>query len=115
LIAVGQFGQLGAERPELVVVERPAHQREPLELSHRGRDQPRVPVTEVQRGVRGEQVQVAASFNVGHPRALGLVDDDRQRVVVVRGVLLAEPPQLARAVGHGLGHSSASHLILSPG
>jgi hypothetical protein len=33
----------------------------------------------------------------------------------VRGMLLAEPPQLGRAASHGLGHSSAFHLILSPG
>ena len=54
----GQIGQLGAERPELVVLERAADQREMLELALRRRDQPRVPVAEVKRRVRGEQVEV---------------------------------------------------------
>jgi hypothetical protein len=36
---------------ELVVHERPAGQRDPVELGVRGRDQPRVPVAEVSRRV----------------------------------------------------------------
>ena len=73
---------------ELVVVERPAGQRDPVELRAGGGDQRRVPVAEVQRRVAGEAVQVAPAVDVGHPGALGVGDDDRQRVVVVRGPAL---------------------------
>ena len=82
------------------MLERPAHQREALELPLRGGDQPRVPVAEVQRGVRGEHVQVAAALDIGHPGALGLGGDDRQRMVVVCAVLVAELEQAGRGLGH---------------
>ena len=58
MLGAGQLGQLLAEQPELVVVERPAGQRHPAELLDRRRDQRRVPVAEVQRRVPGQEVQV---------------------------------------------------------
>ena len=55
-----------------------------------------MPMTEVQRGVRGQHVEVALAFDVGHPRTLGLGHDDGKRMVVVRGVLVGERDQLGR-------------------
>ncbi len=80
--------ELAGERPELVVMERAARERHAIELRLGGRDKPRVAVAEVQRGVRGERVEVAAAAVVAHPAALGARDRDGERVVVVRGVAL---------------------------
>src|SRR6266513_4438101 len=55
----------------------------------------------------GEHVQVAAALDVGHPGALGLGGDDRQRMVVVRAVLVAELEQ----AGGGLGHEPRVRAI----
>ena len=95
------------ERAELVVVERAARERDAVELLARGRDEPRVAVPEVHRRVRGEAVEVAPAVDVGHPGAVARRDDDRQRVVVVGGVLVLERrwPRVATvvvAVGRGV-------------
>ncbi len=83
----GHRGEFGAERAELVVLERPADQRDPLELTLGGGDEARVPVTEVDRRVGGEQVKVTAAFDVGHPGAFGLGSiTTGKRVVVMRAV-----------------------------
>ena len=89
-----QLGELGAERAELVVVERAAHQGELIELPARGRDEPGMAMTEVERRVGGEHVQVPAAIDVGDPDALGLRDHDGQRVVVVRAVAVGQSRQL---------------------
>ena len=83
-----QLRELGAERAELVVLEGPADQRDPVQLPLRGRDQRGVAVAEVERRVGRQHVQVAAALGVGDPGALGLGDHDGQRVVVVRAVRL---------------------------
>ena len=70
-VLAAQLGQPVAEVGELVVHERAAGQREPVELGVRGGDQRRVPVAEVQRRVAGQAVQVAAAVDVGDPGALG--------------------------------------------
>ena len=84
------FGEPPAELPEPVVAERAAGQREPLELLLRGRHEPRMAVTEVERRVGGERVEVAASVDVLDPGALAVADDDRERVVVADAVLVLE-------------------------
>ena len=61
----------------------------------------RVAVAEVERGVAGQQVEEAAAVDVGHPGALGVRDDHRQRVVVVRGARLGAL-ELARPAGRTL-------------
>jgi hypothetical protein len=97
-VHAGQRGQLGAERPELVVLEGPADQRDPLQLALRGRDQPGVAVAEVDGRVGGQHVQVAPAAHVGDPGALGRGDHDRQRVVVVRAVRGGQCAQLGARV-----------------
>ena len=97
-----QVGQLGAERGEAVVVERPRGERETVQLGLGRRDQPAVAVAEVERRVAGEQVQVAAALHVRHPRALGGRHDDRQRVIGVRAVRVRGRDQLG---GHPGGRS----------
>src|SRR5829696_6632905 len=57
----------GAEISELVVDERAAGQRQAVELRVRGRDEARVAVAEVERGVAREQVEEALAVDVGHP------------------------------------------------
>ena len=115
-----------ANRPELVVVVRPAGERDAPELLGRGGEERRMPVAEVQRRVGGQQVEVALALDIGHPRALGAGDHDRERVVVVRDVLLFG---LDDAGGGGVGchalrsghwlllqrrSSSVQHLIPPP-
>ncbi len=92
----GHRREFGAERSELVVLERPADQGDPLQLTLGGRDQARVPVAEVDRRVGGEQVEVPAAFHVGHPGAFGLGDHDRQRMVVMRAVHFCLGAELLR-------------------
>ena len=78
--------ELGAERLELVVQEGAAGEGDPVQLTAGGLDEHRVGVAEVQGGVRGEAVEVAATVDVGDPAALSLGDHHRQRVVVRRDV-----------------------------
>jgi hypothetical protein len=47
-----------------------------------------VTVTEVQRGVSGQAVEVPVSLDIRDPGSLPLAEDDGQRVVVVRGIPL---------------------------
>jgi hypothetical protein len=70
-VLAAQLGQLGAERPELVVLERPAGQRDALELPC---------AAAISRGCRGRSSAPStrrgspgsAALDVGHPGALGL-------------------------------------------
>ena len=89
-----QRGEFGAERAELVMVERPADQRHPFQLALRGGDKPGVAVAEVEGRIRGEQVQVPAPLDVGYPGALAARDDHGQRVVVVCAVGVRQRAQL---------------------
>ncbi len=82
-----QAGERFGEGVELVVVEGAAGEREAIELPVGGRDEPRVAVAEVERGVGGEEVEVAVSARVADPRALALDDRHRQWVVVVSKVV----------------------------
>jgi hypothetical protein len=107
-VLAGQLGQLGAQRAELVVVERAAGQRDPLQLLDRRGDDVGVAVAEVQRRVAGEAVEVAASVHVGDPGTLGLGDHDGQRVVGVRAVVVLE---VERAVD--LRGSLSRHPVIS--
>ena len=108
---VGQLGELGAERPELIVVERAAYQRDPIELPARGRDETRMAMTEVERRVGGEHVHVPAAIDIGYPCAFGLGDHNRHRIVVVRAIRLAERPQLPGAA-RGTLLTSQPHAVL---
>ena len=83
-------GELSGERPELVVAEGAACERDAIELVVRGGDELRMAVAEVQRRVGGERVEVAPAAVVADPAALGADDRDRQRVVVVGGVAVGE-------------------------
>ena len=112
-VLAAQVAERGGEVGELVVHEGPAGQRELVELGVRGGEQRRVAVAEVERRVAGEQVEVAAAVDVGHPGALGVGDHHRQRVVVVRGARLGAL-ELARPrvglLGLGRRHGVASSV-----
>jgi hypothetical protein len=66
-----------AERAELIVFERPAHERDALQLPLRCGDQARVAVAEVDGRVSGQHVQVPPAVHIGDPGALGLGDYHR--------------------------------------
>ena len=83
-VLAGEGREVAAEGPEPVVVEGAARQGEAVELGARGGDERRVQVAEVEGGVAGEGVEVAPALDVGDPGALGVRDDDGQRVVVAR-------------------------------
>ena len=90
------------ERREAVVVEGAAREREPAELLGRGGDESRMPVPEVERRVRRQQVEVALALDIGHPRALAARDDDGKRVVVAGDVLVVGSDDAdRRRVEHG--------------
>jgi hypothetical protein len=76
-VHAGQARDVGGEGGEAVVVEGPGGERHPVELRVGGRDQRGVPVTEVERRVAGEGVEVAPALDVGDPRPFGLGDDHR--------------------------------------
>ncbi len=87
-VLAGEAGQRLGEAAELVVEEGAAGERQPAQLLARDRDQALVAVTEVERGVAREAVEVAATVDVDHPGAVALGEHHRQGVVVVRGVAL---------------------------
>ena len=64
-----ELGEVAAERLERVGPVGAARQRELRQLSTGGRDQPGMAVPEVQRGVRGEEIEVPASVVVLDPGA----------------------------------------------
>ena len=82
--------QLGGERTQLVGVERPTDQGHPVELPAGGGHDLRVAVSEVDRGVGGQAIEITPALHVGHPRTLAVGDHDGQREVVVGGVVLGE-------------------------
>jgi hypothetical protein len=89
--------QLLAEPSELVVVERPAGQCQPVELRAGGRHQGWVTVTEAQRGVRRQHVQVAPALHVPDPHTFPIGDHQGQGGVVGRAVALHQAQVLRRA------------------
>src|SRR5690606_12857735 len=103
-----QRGEIANERAQHVVVESAAGQRQPVELGLDRRDDLRVPMPEVEGGVRGQTVEIAAAFDVGDPGALRVCRHDGQRVVIVRGMLLDEGDRLVATAGLSFHeHSSA--------
>jgi len=89
-IHAGERGEFGAERPELIVVERPAREGEAIELRVRDGGELGVAVPEVQRAVRGEQGEVATPVDVADPRTVALRDHDGQGRVIAGAVRLDE-------------------------
>ena len=87
-VLAGQVGEGLDERAKLVVEEGAARQGEPAQLFSGTRDQTWVTVTEVQRGVSGQAVEVPVSLDIRDPGSLPVAEDDGQRVVVVRGIPL---------------------------
>ena len=82
--------ELLAEVPELVVVERAARERQPRELVDHGTDQSRMAMTEVQRGIGGQRVEVAPAVDIGDPHALAALNDHGKWVIVAGAVLTFE-------------------------
>jgi hypothetical protein len=114
-LGAGELGQLRAEGAELVVVEGARGQGEPVDLLVRGADQVGVAVPEVERGVPGEEVEVAPTVDVGDPRPLRLGDHHGERVVVVGTPLLVERDDAGGLlhVGHG-SHRNGRRQVRGP-
>ena len=116
-VLAAQVAERGGEVGEPVVHERPAGERQLVELGVGGGEQRGVAVAEVERGVAGQQVEEATAVDVGHPGALGVGDHHRQRVVVVRGARLGPlelAPSHAGRVGRlllGRRHGVASSVV----
>jgi hypothetical protein len=94
-LGAGQLGERLAEQAELVVVEGPRGEGQPIELVVRGLEERRVAMTEVQCRVAGQEVEVAMAVDVGDPGALGLGDHDGKGVVVVGSPLFVEGDEVA--------------------
>ncbi len=91
-VLAAQLGERRRERAELVVVERAAGQREPVELRLRRRDERRVAggrSSAPSTPARQSRYRLPSTSVTQAPSAAR--DDDGQRVVVVRGVLGLEP------------------------
>ena len=102
------------EAAELVVEEGAAGERQLAELLARDRDQALVAVTEVERGVAREAVEVAATVDVDHPGAVALGEHHRQGVVVVRGVALGGLDVLGGAGARGDVGRGHEHMVPPP-
>ena len=121
-VLAGEFGERGHERAELVVVKGAAGERDAAQLLASGVQQEQVRVAEVDRGVRGQAVQVAAAVDIRHPRAVARRDDHGQRMVVVGRVLVFQGDERTLVEGGGrrsdlLGHrrsSSVQHFTPPP-
>jgi hypothetical protein len=62
-----------------------------------------VAVALIDCGVGGEEVEVTAAFDIVDPDAGGALDDDVERLVVVRAVLILERNEVR---GRGLLHET---------
>ena len=93
-VEAGEVVDLLVEERELVVAEGARGQGDALRLLEHGGEDARVAVALVDGGVGGEEVEVAAAFDVVDPDALGALDDDIERLVVVGAVLVFEPDVL---------------------
>ena len=92
------------ERPEAVVVERPAREGDALELVAGGRQKIGMPVAEVHRRVGREAIEVPVAVHVGDPGALAALHDDGQGVVVVgESLVLDGDERIAGVVCGGRG------------
>jgi hypothetical protein len=112
-----ELGQVAEERAHLIVVERAARERHPVELLLGRGDQLGMTVPEVQRRVRRQHVEVPPALDVGDPAALRLGHHDGEWVVVVRGRPLDELDVLLRGSWLGRadmllrGHLGASSSV----
>jgi len=86
----GQLAQLLGEGAELVVVEGARGDADAVSLILERPDELGVPVAMVDRRVGAQHVHVLLALGVLDPHALGLGDDDRERVVVVRAEFLGD-------------------------
>ena len=86
--------QNGPSRSE----ERPAGQCDGVQLRVRGGGDLRIAVTEADRGIGRQAVQVAAALHVGDPGALGAGCHHRQRRVVVRDVAIVDGDRVGSRV-----------------
>ena len=89
-VHAGEVVQVLAEQGQLVVAERARRQRHALRLVEHRRHDARMAVSLVDRRVGGQAVQVALAVDVVHPHALGALDDDVERMVVVGTVLFLD-------------------------
>jgi len=76
--------QLLEEGAEPIVVERPRRDAHARKLRLRRRHQPRMAMPVSDRRISAHEVEIAVSVGVEQPDVLATLDDDRQRVVVVR-------------------------------
>ncbi len=109
----GQRAQLLVERAELVVVEGARGQRQPRRLLGQRRQDARVAVALVHRGIGRQAVKVAPAVQVPDPDALAARQHDVERLVVAGAVarLLGEEILVQ---GHG-GSSSKKARGAAPG
>ena len=89
---VAELGEVAAERLERVGPVGAAGQRQSRQLTTGGREQPGMAVPEVQRGVRGEEIEVPASMVVLDPGSAPAPQRHRKRVVVPRAVRIGRRP-----------------------
>ena len=68
----GKCRKIPTEGAKLVVVKGATGQGEPIKLGARGFDQGGMPVAEVERGIGGQAVEVAAAVDVGHPGSVAM-------------------------------------------
>ena len=83
-VFAAQLGKRGAERTETVGMERTADQRDGVELGVGRRGDLGVAVTEVDRRIGGQAIQVAPAVDIGDPRTLGACRHHGQRRIVMR-------------------------------
>src|SRR5208337_1669397 len=89
-IEAGKLMQLLEEQRQLVVTESARSERDFVRLLHQGVQDLGMAVALVHGGIRCEAIQILFAFHVIDPAALGAVNDDIERVVVMSSVLFFE-------------------------
>ena len=84
------LGELFQKAPQAIVAQGSRGQRDLRRLIDQGREDAGVAMPLVDRGIRADTVEIAPAVDVVEPDALGAVDDQIQRRVVVRAVGLVE-------------------------
>ena len=84
------------EQRQLIVAEGARGQRDFVRLLDQGLQNFGMAVALVDGGIGGQAIEVALAFDVVDPDALGALDDDVERMIVVSSVIFFELDEILR-------------------
>ena len=95
-VEAGQLVQFLVEQRQLVVAKGARGQRDLVRLLDHGLQNLGMAVSLVDGRVGGQAIEIAIAFDVVHPDALGALDDDVERMIVVSSVTFFELDEILR-------------------